>query len=116
MDCLYHISESGDNDLPPETEDSNEFGLTEISRDQVVDNHLIVNTFRGIMHTTKSTIYGEHNREPQCVENPIRDPSEYSNDERIIHSGTSQCYEEVSRSDSSFLLHRYNIHSMQMKI
>ena len=111
MDCLYYISESGDNDLPPEAENADEFGLTEISRDQIIDNQLIANTFRGIMHATDCSVDSEYYHEPQGVKNLICDPCQDSNDERIIHSGTSQCYvNEVSRSDSSFLLHRYNIH------
>ena len=64
------------------------------------------------MHTTKGAIDCKDYREPCGIKNLICDPGQGSNDERIIHSGTSQCYEEVSGSDSSFLLHRYNIHSI----
>lgn len=78
--------------LPPETENSNQLGFAEIFCDQIVDDQLIVNTFRGIMHATKSTIDRENDREPQGVEYLIDDPCQGRDYKSVIHSGTSKCY------------------------
>ena len=50
------------------------------------------------MHAAECSVDSEYYHEPQGVENLVCDPCQGSNDERIIHSGTSQCYvNEVSR-------------------
>ena len=53
---LFLILWIGDNDLPPEAENSDNLWFADVVRNQVIYDQLIVYTFRGTLHATNGAI------------------------------------------------------------